>query len=387
MSLVELAEGRHRPHRPREEGDGAVEGECRRRRWRPSSSARHRGRGRGLHDLPPRLRAAGRERDRGLPRRQARDLRGAAGSGATFKALDREAAGFSRRSSPSPRRRCARAPPSRPTSCCATSTATSSRRRSSRRTATCRCSTSCAASSIAKKDADFQAWLKSGGANATMISMDRRYLQERSTSSPTAPRRAKRVWNVVKAPIELLRITSELVENATRLGEFKRAAAATAARPRRRKRLRGARGDARLRAHGREDPGAEHDHRLLERAGRGSIAPCAPSRMQPARAPPRRWAYITLPSVLLWWANHDDPRWKEIPDWERDLFWIVLTKEHIYRIPKPFELGVLFGSCPSACSTSSWMTSPTRAKASRPRSRRRSCQRDADGRGARSSST
>nr|WP_275944963.1 LPD38 domain-containing protein [Bradyrhizobium sp. dw_411] len=53
---------------------------------------------------------------------------------------------------------------------------------------------------------------------------------------------------------------------------------------------------------------------------------------------------ITLPSVLLWWANHDDPRWQELPHYQKDLFWIVMTKDHVFRIPKPFELGVVFGS-------------------------------------------
>jgi len=55
---------------------------------------------------------------------------------------------------------------------------------------------------------------------------------------------------------------------------------------------------------------------------------------------------ITLPSILLYMANRDDERWDEIPGWQKDLFWIVLTKDHIYRIPKPFELGVIFGSVP-----------------------------------------
>jgi len=55
-------------------------------------------------------------------------------------------------------------------------------------------------------------------------------------------------------------------------------------------------------------------------------------------------AGITLPSVLLWFANHDDPRYAEIPQWEKDLFYLVLTKDHIFRIPKPFGTGVLFGS-------------------------------------------
>jgi hypothetical protein len=32
--------------------------------------------------------------------------------------------------------------------------------------------------------------------------------------------------------------------------------------------------------------------------------------------------------------------------WQKNLFWIVLTPKHIIRIPKPFELGILFGSVP-----------------------------------------
>ena len=48
---------------------------------------------------------------------------------------------------------------------------------------------------------------------------------------------------------------------------------------------------------------------------------------------------ITLPSVILFLLNHDDDRYKELPQWQKDMFWIVLTKNHIIRIPKPFELG------------------------------------------------
>jgi hypothetical protein len=87
-------------------------------------------------------------------------------------------------------------------------------------------------------------------------------------------------------------------------------------------------------------------------------------------------ASITLPSVYLWWANKDDPRMKEIERWEKDIFWIIPTNDwqpisaqdaartpkgytrqkpdgsfeinrgKIWRIPKPFELGVAFGSLP-----------------------------------------
>ena len=91
---------------------------------------------------------------------------------------------------------------------------------------------------------------------------------------------------------------------------------------------------------------------------------------------------VTLPSVLLWFHNKDNERVQELPAWQKDLFWIVPTDNWvkisaadrarfpadisklkntirqapdgswerndgtIYRIPKPFEIGVLFGSVP-----------------------------------------
>ena len=61
-------------------------------------------------------------------------------------------------------------------------------------------------------------------------------------------------------------------------------------------------------------------------------------------------ASITLPSILLWIANHDDERYKELPQWQKDLFWIIITGEGkdttVWRIPKPFELGYVFGTLP-----------------------------------------
>jgi hypothetical protein len=82
---------------------------------------------------------------------------------------------------------------------------------------------------------------------------------------------------------------------------------------------------------------------------------------------------ITLPSVLLWLANHDDPRYQNLPAFQKDNHWIIMTDDWqptelepdedantseyrlingqwhrnmgtIYRIPKPFSLGVAFGS-------------------------------------------
>ena len=62
-------------------------------------------------------------------------------------------------------------------------------------------------------------------------------------------------------------------------------------------------------------------------------------------------SWITLPSVLLWMDNHKSEVYQEIPQWQKDLFWIVIQNEGeenqtVWRIPKPFDLGILFGSIP-----------------------------------------
>lgn len=200
--------------------------------------------------------------------------------------------------------------------------------------------------SVARKDEDFQSWLKSGGANATLMSMDRRYLQQRVSEIADLQGVRAKVWNAVTLPVEMLRIGSELVENATRVGEFKRAledggkeSAQEAAFASRELTLDFARIGAKTR-------GLNMITAFWNAQVEGLDKMVRVFKEHPLRSTARAGAMITLPSVLLWYANHEDPRWKEIPDWERDLFWIVLTKDHIYRIPKPFELGLVFGSVP-----------------------------------------
>lgn len=201
------------------------------------------------------------------------------------------------------------------------------------------------AKSLVTKDADFQNWLKSGGANSALVSVDRQYLQNSIESLNAQTGIASRAWNVVKSPVDGLRVVSELMENATRLGEFKKVvgdapdkatiqAGGMAARE---VTLDFARIGASMRA-----------YNMITAFGNASIQGIDRTVRQFATKPvgttAKVAASVTLPSVLLWWANHDDPRWKEIPRWQKDLFWIVMTDDHVFRIPKPFELGLVFGT-------------------------------------------
>jgi hypothetical protein len=156
------------------------------------------------------------------------------------------------------------------------------------------------------------------------------------------------VLNRIKNPIELLRIASELGEEGTRIGEFKKG----------------------IKAEGKTKEGIQAaafaareitlDFSKVGTIGKsvniitafwnaqvqGMDKMVQEFKEHPARTSAKVAAAITLPSVLLAIATHDDERIKEVPAWERDLFWIIPTENHLWRIPKPFELGIIFGSVP-----------------------------------------
>jgi len=57
-------------------------------------------------------------------------------------------------------------------------------------------------------------------------------------------------------------------------------------------------------------------------------------------------AYIALFSLLLAGINDDDERYKALMDWDKDMHWHIFLGEQHFRIPKPFELGLIFGTVP-----------------------------------------
>ena len=60
----------------------------------------------------------------------------------------------------------------------------------------------------------------------------------------------------------------------------------------------------------------------------------------------RRLGMLAGVSILIWLYAHQDDRYKELEDWEKNYFWHLPLGPNVpmLRIPKPFEAGVLFGS-------------------------------------------
>ncbi|QWV06142.1 hypothetical protein KQ246_06995 [Pseudoalteromonas shioyasakiensis] len=51
-------------------------------------------------------------------------------------------------------------------------------------------------------------------------------------------------------------------------------------------------------------------------------------------------------SLALAMYNDDDERYQALPDWDKDANWHFFSGDDHWRIPKPFELGVIFGTIP-----------------------------------------
>jgi len=196
--------------------------------------------------------------------------------------------------------------------------------------------------SLFKKDKVYQDWLKNGGANSAIVSLDRAYIKEKVFNLSKDTGLIDKTWNVVKTPLEAARVMSELIENSTRLGEFKRARkkGATpeeAAFRAREVTLDFARMGTNIRALNMITAFMNVGIQGMDRTARAF-------KDAPMGTTLKVSAAVTLPSALLWWANKDDPRWKEMPDHIRDLNWLIMTEDVVYKVPKPFELGIIFGS-------------------------------------------
>ena len=204
-----------------------------------------------------------------------------------------------------------------------------------------------------KKGQTYWEYKKSGAAHAAMVSLDRDYLGGQLRD---IMKRESKFTKLIKNPIEALRAMSEATEMATRLAEYDNA----------RKGYTGVSnrlfGKERKPLSAREAALESRDITLdFSRRGtntkkanqviaffnatiQGADKMARAFKEDPRGMTVKTMLYITLPSVLLWYMNKDDERYQEIPQWEKDTFWIIPGKENMYRIPKPFEAGVLFGT-------------------------------------------
>ena len=204
-----------------------------------------------------------------------------------------------------------------------------------------------------KKGELYWDYMKSGAAHAAMVSLDRDYLggQLRDIMS-----RDSKVTKLIKNPLEVLRAMSEATEMATRLAEYDNARKGYTGvgnrlfgKDRNPLTAREAALESRditldFSRRGSHTKKANQVIAFFNATIQGADKMARAFKEDPRGMTVKTMLYITLPSVLLWYMNKDDERYQELPQWEKDTFWIIPGKENMYRIPKPFEAGVLFGT-------------------------------------------
>ena len=197
----------------------------------------------------------------------------------------------------------------------------------------------------------FKLWEKSGGMQSTLMSLDRNIFDKPVYDQLTG----RTIRNQIKNPLEILRTLSEIGENITRLGEFQ-LAYKKAGRE-------GLKGRERAERAGFETRDVTIDYAKMGyyMKGLNQVSAFYNARVQgyvkiyeairdrPGRAATAIAAGIVIPSLYFWYANKDSEIYRRQPKWVKDNYWVVVMDEgtedaRVYRIPKPFDLGVVFGT-------------------------------------------
>lgn len=205
-----------------------------------------------------------------------------------------------------------------------------------------------------KKGKEYWDYMNSGAAQSAMVSLDRDYLHGQMRDLL----KKKSVLSMCANPIEALRAFSEATEMATRLAEFdlaKNGYTGIGNRLFGKDRQPLSNTEAGIEArdvtldfgrHGRKTQSWNQMVAFFNASIQGTDRMIREFKEHPAQMTAKTFIGITLPSVLLWYLNKDDPRYQELPQWQKDIFWVIPGKDTLYKIPKPFELGILFGTVP-----------------------------------------
>ena len=202
-------------------------------------------------------------------------------------------------------------------------------------------------SGLSKKSKEiYQKWVSSGGMQSTLISLDRNIFDKPAFEILNRGP----VRNLIKTPLEYLRIVSEFSENMTRISEFGRAY--------KKSKKTGLTEKEAIERGGFEsrDITIDYSKMGLKMKGLNQVSAFYNARLQgyakiydafkqrPARAFTMITGAIILPSIYFWLANKDDPIYQRQPEWVKNNYWVVVHDGVPYRIPKPFDLGVVFGT-------------------------------------------
>ena len=204
----------------------------------------------------------------------------------------------------------------------------------------------------------YKDFIKSGAMQSALVSFDRQYIREGFMKQELTSRP---VYNVVnpKNTLENLRILSEFTESAARITEFQKSQKRLEKEPlTERQKLELAGLDARnvtldFQKIGLKMQALNHITAFYNAIIRGyeQIIKGLSTPKSAAMLITVLIATQPVPSVLLWFANRDSDTYKNIDKWIKDTHHIIIVNEGlddeiVYKIPKLWELGFIFGTLP-----------------------------------------
>lgn len=234
-----------------------------------------------------------------------------------------------------------------------------------------------------KKNDNYYNWLRSGGVQGSFLEMSDSYIKRNIYKLNKETGFIDAMWNNFDRVKEAISTPGKLVENASRIAEFKRVS-------------KGATSGEKLFEGGvaSRDITADFETRGSDRSvailnsitafQNASIrftikeANFMKDMVSFDKGAQAKWAkvsaYLIAPTIALWWATKDDPRLDDVPQWQKDVSWVIptnhwvdakpedhqemvpaynkrvvdgkvqLNKGIMLRIPKPGLLGTVFGT-------------------------------------------
>jgi hypothetical protein len=192
---------------------------------------------------------------------------------------------------------------------------------------------------ILGKTETYYDWLRSGGAYAGFVELSRPELKKTYQDLMKRPN-LLRSLNIVTQLGDL----SLLFEQATRLGVYKAGIRAEQVPVEAGFESREATTDHARRGEKTRDINSVYA--FFNPGLQGTDKTIRAAKADPVGFTIKGMALITLPSVLLYLRNRNDPDYKELPRWQKDWFWMTKfpgTNTYI-GIPKPFLYGQVFGT-------------------------------------------
>lgn len=199
--------------------------------------------------------------------------------------------------------------------------------------------TGAAIADIIGKSEVYNDWLRSGGAYSGFVEVSRENMQKVLKDLQGKPNLIKNL-NIISKAQDI----SQLFEQATRLGVYKAGIKKGFVPVEAGFQSREATVDF-----GRKGAKTKDINAVIAffNAGiQGTDKLVRSAREDPAGFAAKGIATITIPSLISYMLNRDDPEYKELPRWQKDLFWMFKVNDTWIRMPKSFAYGQIFGSLP-----------------------------------------